>query len=341
MVFTLEVKYDDLGRIHQWRRKVGASDLKAYEYVYDIDNNVMEVVLNGQPIWKYEHDANNNIVKITEHGESKLLTINQNNQIEGTDKEKFIFDADGFMIKRDEEQFEYNSKGQLVRAFEKGKYNIHYFYDAMDRLVARKDSIGNYLTQFFYADISEKERITHIYDHNTGVYTQLFYDNKGHLFALEQDGRQFYIALDPMGSPILMFNAMGSVVKQMTYDPLGMKMTDSAPEVHFLFGFQCGIVDHITKLIHYGSRVYDPSTGRWTSPAYHDLLHQLNDITINPGIVNLYQNWHIVNRELHHTNYMTGIGFHFVMNCFQQCLSTDNTTNNWLENGILRTWYSS
>ncbi len=36
MVFTLEVKYDDLGRIHQWRRKVGTSDLKAYEYVYDI-----------------------------------------------------------------------------------------------------------------------------------------------------------------------------------------------------------------------------------------------------------------------------------------------------------------
>ncbi len=33
-----------------------------------------------------------------------------------------------------------------------------------------------------------------------------------------------------MGSPIVIFNAMGSVVKQMTYDPLGRKLTDSAPE---------------------------------------------------------------------------------------------------------------
>ncbi len=49
----------------------------------------------------------------------------------------------------------------------------------------------------------------------------------------------FYHFSDPMGSPIVIFNAMGSVVKQMTYDPLGRKLTDSAPEFHFLFGFQC------------------------------------------------------------------------------------------------------
>lgn len=60
------------------------------------------------------------------------------------------------MIARDEEQFEYNSKGQLVRAWEKGKYNIYYFYDPLDRLIARKDQIGNYLTQFFYGDITHK-----------------------------------------------------------------------------------------------------------------------------------------------------------------------------------------
>ncbi len=45
MVFTLEVKYDDLGRIHQWRRKVGTSDLKAYEYVYDIGMAICSLVM--------------------------------------------------------------------------------------------------------------------------------------------------------------------------------------------------------------------------------------------------------------------------------------------------------
>lgn len=52
------------------------------------DNNVMEVVLNGQPTWKYEYDANNNIVKINQYDDTKVLTISQNNQIESNDGER-------------------------------------------------------------------------------------------------------------------------------------------------------------------------------------------------------------------------------------------------------------
>ena len=318
MVFSLEVKYDALNRIHQWRRKVGTSDLKAYEYVYDIDNNLMEVVMNGQQTWKFEHDANNNIVKIAYHAESHRVGVNIRNQVETSNGEKYEFDKDGFMVGRDNERFEYNSQGQLVRAFEVGKYDIYYFYDPEGRLVARKDELGGYLTQFFYADITHKDRITHVYEHSTSLVTMLYYDNHGKLFAMEQDNRYFYIALDPMGSPIVIFNAVGSVVKQMSYDPLGLQLTDSAPEFHFMFGFQCGIVDHIPKLIHYRRRVYDPNIGRWIGPDYVQMMRNLDKIDTTPEIVNIYQYRDLVNKHLEGFNMMMGKGtfFPFCSTCF-------------------------
>jgi len=64
IVFSVEVNHDALGRVHQWRRQVGSSDLKAYEYVYDIDGNIVEVLVNGHSTWKYTFDANDNIVRV-------------------------------------------------------------------------------------------------------------------------------------------------------------------------------------------------------------------------------------------------------------------------------------
>lgn len=306
IVFTLEIKYDEINRIYQWRRKVGSSDLKAYDYVYDIDNNVMEVSLSGQPTWKYEHDANNNIIKITHHDDAKQAQINVRNQLEVFDGESYLFDEDGFLIKRDQEFFEYNSFGQLVRAFEVGKYDVHYFYDMEGRLVARRDILGGYLTQFFYSDIQHKDRITHIYDHSTKLATVLYYDQNGQLFAMEQDSRYFYIALDPIGSPIVIFNAVGGVVKQMTYDPLGKRLTDSAPDFIFIFGYKCGVMDHITKLIHLGKRLYDPKTGRYTTANYPDTMEKVNKVVDDPGVMNLYQHQHLVSNQYLTDNYMTG-----------------------------------
>ena len=306
IVFTLEVKYDEQNRIHQWRRKVGTSDLKAYEYVYDIDSNVVEVILSGQTTWRYEYDANNNIVRIGHYEETKQVVVNTDNQITGFEGENYIFDDDGFLVRRDNEMFDYNSLGQLVRAFELGKYDIHYFYDTQNRMVARRDMMGNYIMQFYYADITHPDRITHLYDHSTQMATMLHYDNHGNLFAMEQDGRYFYIALDPMGTPIIIFNAVGGVVKQMTYDPLGVRMTDSAPEFHFIFGFQGGIVDHTTRFIHFGQRVYDPRTGRWTAPDYKNMLRNLNEVVMMPSLVNHYQFPRMVPYKPLHEGLMTG-----------------------------------
>ena len=111
---------------------------------------------------------------------------------------------------------------------------------------------GGYLTQYFYADATRPALLTHTYEHWSSTSTSLHHDDAGALFALERDGRYFYVALDALGSPAVVFNTAGGVVKQMSYDPLGRRTRDSAPDFSFPLAFQCGVQDHITNLVHLG-----------------------------------------------------------------------------------------
>ena len=323
-VFTLEVKYDAAGRIRQWRRKVGSSDLKAFDYVYDADSNVVEVLLGGQPTWKYGTDANGNIVMIQYHSSVREVTINARDHIESSGQNAYTHDKDGFLLTRNDEIFTHNSQGKLIRAFIPGKYDVCYFYDAYGRLVVLTELRKSRTTQFFYADITTKDRITHVYDYTTNELLEFFYDHRGSLFAMKNDNTNYYVAVDPIGSPILVFNAKGSVVKQMEYDPLGNRIVDSSPRFSFPFGFQGGIIDPYTGLIHYKVRVYDPSVGRWTGPDFEQLFERVSELGDRPQIANLYQNQYLVNPGLEHWNPMTGECERLIsitINCFMFSLS--------------------
>ena len=109
------------------------------------------MTLSGSPVWKYDYDANNNIVKTSKHAESEGIRLDGNNRVVAAGDDRYEYDADGFLYARNDEQFEFNSLGQLVRAFETGKYDVHYFYDGIGRLVARRDVKGAwcYLNQKF------------------------------------------------------------------------------------------------------------------------------------------------------------------------------------------------
>ena len=306
IVFTLDVKYDAIGRVHSWRRKVRSSDLKAYEYVYDVDGNVVEVLENSQSTWKYETDANGNIVKIGYYGTVRTVVVNARDQVESSGQESYIYDQDGLLVQRDSEMFEYDSFGQLTRAFQTGKYDIRYAYDGRRRLAARCDMTTGDVLQLFYADLMHDRRITHIYDHSTAKATYLFYDDRGTLFAMQRESDYFYIGLDPFDSPIVILNGVGSVVKQMSYDPLGNRIADLMHEFPFMLGFRGDLTDPVTKLIFTDGRVYDPQLGRWTFPMYDRFIDRAGRLTVFPELGNLYRNTFLWNRPTDHDSPDTG-----------------------------------
>ncbi len=89
----------------------------------------------------------------------------------------------------------------------------------------------------------------------------------------------YRIIKDHLGSPRFVVNARtGSIVQRMDYNEWGMVTLDTNPGFQ-LFGFAGGIYDQDTKLVKFGARDYDGSTGRWLSK---------DPILFNGGDTNLY-----------------------------------------------------
>ena len=309
--FSMQVTYDDeLQRLSHWRRKVGASDQKSYDYMYDRDGNLVSFDENGDTVWRYDVDENSNVKTIRRHGREHLsLEINSRNELVTDGQASYIYDADGFLIQRGAEVFEYNSLGQLTHAFKPGHYEIFYHYDPLGRLALRHDILErDTITQYFYGDVAHRERLTHIYEHASAELYTLYYDHAGELFALQKAQQRFYVALDPLGTPIVILNSIGSVVKQLVYDPLGRVISDSNERFKFDVGFQGGLHDPVPDLVFLAGRVYDPRTGRFTAPDFRRFVDDgVEQLWQAPEACNHYAYKGVVNQRLmHQLNLMTG-----------------------------------
>lgn len=307
VVFTVETKFTALGQVHQWRRKVRSSDLKAYEHVYNVDGTLVEVLENGQSTWRYETDSDGSLVTVAHYASVRAIVLDLRGAVESAGDVSYVFDADGFLsVRGDAESFEWDSLGRLTRAHREGRYDIRYLYDARGRLVVRQDvsSESVAVVQFFYGDPRFMDRVTHVYNSSgdsgsgvPGVVVRYFYDDAGRLFAMQRDGDEtYYLGLDPFGTPLVVLNGVGSVVRQLTYDPLGDCLADTAPADTsaglLVFGYRGGIVDWTTRLVMFdaGRRVYDPLIGRWLAADYQRIIDNVERLPVEPQLTNLYHN---------------------------------------------------
>ena len=302
--FKLNIKYDRTNRISSWGRMIGQTDTCEFQYTYDIDGNMKEVQQDGETKWKYGYDNNGNINQITENDISQYMEYDIGDRIKTSGKRRYKFDLDGFMIQRHDEDILFDSNGQLMSVSNSGSFKFSYYYDHMGRLVVQRDRLGN-IMQYFYADISQQQHVTHTYNHSNLEMTQYFYDSKGKLIAFERLARLHYIATDPMGSPIVVFDENGLIVKQISYDPLGSVISDSNPNFEFSFGFQGGIYNPTTKLAHYGRLVYDTMIGHYINPDYRAMLRKLRFLTEDPIMMNNYQHRYLVNTHLRDRKFPT------------------------------------
>jgi RHS repeat-associated protein len=217
---------------------------------------------------------------------------------------RYKFDLDGFMLQRHDEDLLFNSLGQMVSITNSGLFKFSFHYDHLSRIVSQGDRLGN-IMQYFYADVSRKHLVTHSYNHSNLEMTQYFYDSKGKLIAFERQNKLNYIATDPMGSPIVIFDENGLIIKQIVYDPLGKIVSDSNPNYEFSFGFQGGIFNPTTKLVHYGKRVYDTMIGRYVNPDYNAMLRNLQFLMEDPLMMNNYHHRFLVNTHLQDRKFPT------------------------------------
>ncbi|GCC26925.1 hypothetical protein chiPu_0005345 [Chiloscyllium punctatum] len=309
LMYWMTVQYDNMGRVVKRELKVGPyANTSRYAYEYDTDGQLQTVSLNDKPLWRYSYDLNGNLHLLSPGNSARLTPLrhDRSDRITHLGEVQYKVDEDGFLRQRGSIIFEYNSAGLLSKAYSKSNgWRVHYRYDGVGRRVSSRTTTGIYL-QFFYADLSNPARITHMYNHTSSEIASLYYDLQGHLFAMEiSSGDEFYIACDNTGTPLAVFSGTGLMIKQLSYTAYGEIYMDTNPAFQLIVGYHGGLYDPLTKLVHFGRRDYDVLSGRWTAPD-HDVWNQLSDSLV-PFNLYMFKNNNPVSNMQDIKCYMTDV----------------------------------
>ncbi|XP_038169668.1 teneurin-4 isoform X5 [Arvicola amphibius] len=293
LMYWMTVQYDNMGRVVKKELKVGPyANTTRYSYEYDADGQLQTVSINDKPLWRYSYDLNGNLHLLSPGNSARLtpLRYDLRDRITRLGDVQYKVDEDGFLRQRGGDVFEYNSAGLLIKAYNRASgWSVRYRYDGLGRRVSSKSSHSHHL-QFFYADLTNPTKVTHLYNHSSSEITSLYYDLQGHLFAMElSSGDEFYIACDNIGTPLAVFSGTGLMIKQILYTAYGEIYMDTNPSFQIIIGYHGGLYDPLTKLVHMGRRDYDVLAGRWTSPD-HDLWKRLSGNSIVPFHLYMFKN---------------------------------------------------
>ncbi|XP_062845098.1 teneurin-1 isoform X2 [Trichomycterus rosablanca] len=291
IAFWMTLQYDGAGRVSSCDVRIGVdANVTRHAYRYDADGQLSTVSVDDRPMWRYGYDLNGNINLLSQgdvnvNGRLTPLRYDLRDRITRLGDVQYRVDEDGFLRSRGTVVFRYSANGLLQGALERQSgRRVTHRYDGLGRRVFTQTSDGMRV-QFFYADLSEPTRVTHLYDHAASEITSLYYDLQGHLIAMEMSsGEEFYVACDAAGTPLAVFSSRGTVVKEVRYTPYGDVYRDSNPAFTLPFGFHGGLYDPLTRLVRIGRRDYDTVSGRWTTPN-HELWAGISE---DPKPFNLY-----------------------------------------------------
>lgn len=262
--YDFVLTHNNVGRIVQKVETVDG-DSHVFDYTYDADGRLTEVVRNGTLIESYTYDVNGN----------RLSTLFATASYDSQDRlisygdVSYAFDVDGYLTQRGSDTFEYSSRGELISATLGGATTITYSYDGIGRRVGRTDSSGTY--QYLYGLPGRPFLVSAVRDPDD-VLTTLYYDGKAMLFAMDRGGRIYYVGTDQIGTPRVVADSTGTVVKVVEYDSFGYRISDSNPGFDLPIGFAGGLEDIDTGLVRFGYRDFEQKSGRWTArdPALYE-----------------------------------------------------------------------
>ncbi|MBP8298009.1 MAG: RHS repeat protein, partial [Burkholderiales bacterium] len=266
-VYSAQLTYGISGRIASRTETIGGVS-HSQVYTYDLDGRLTGVQRDGVADEIYAYDVRGNRTSRTiGAGAAQVATYDAQDRLQQRATVTYVVNADGFLAQRGADTFQYSTRGQLLQATVGGQ-PITYAYDGLGRRVSRTTAAGTY--EFLYGDPAS-HLVTAVRD-TDGQLTTLYYDSVGLLFALQRGAARYYVATDQVGTPRVVTDNAGVIVKQLEFDTFGVELTDTAPGFDLPIGYAGGIADAPTGLVHFGFRDYEPASGRWTArdPALFD-----------------------------------------------------------------------
>jgi RHS repeat-associated protein len=212
---------------------------------------------------RYAYDDDGNRVSLQLRGSSpEALSYDGQGRLQALGETPYTLDADGFLARRGGDTFRTSARGELLGSRLAGGEVISYGYDGFGRRASRRDTEGS--SQYLYGSPRLQYQVSASRD-PAGLLTTYWYDDFGLLFALRRGDRWYYVATDQVGTPRLVCDAAGQVIKQLEHSTFGHLIADSNPRFPLEIGFAGGLFDAATGLVRFGLRDYDPRAGRWAA----------------------------------------------------------------------------
>jgi RHS repeat-associated protein len=315
----VEYAYDNAGRISSERRGNGTRVEYEYtsagyierishyrnqtlvaEYRYTFDSTGLPTsAVTPEGRWSYTCDAEHQLVSYTTPDGA---TISIDYDAEGNRTARWV---NGTVVTRYSvndlnqytqvggRQLDYDADGNLTLSYDANGQPVRMRYDALGRLVRVESAQG--VTTYTYDAVGNLASITH-----NGETRELLYDGKLPIAEFDESGqltrrywyghglvgqqtrdRAVFFGYDLTGHTRLITAADGSVLGRVAYDPFGaIVRTQGLVDTDFLFCGRLGQRTLPTGGVLMGSRVYNPSLGRF---------QQLDPIRLRSDSLNLYR----------------------------------------------------
>ncbi len=261
VAYKLDLAYDAGGRV-VGREETVDGVKRVHAYAYDPDGRLVEVRRDGAIVERYGYDANGNRLS-ARYGDAAAepAAYDRQDRLVSRAGVAYESDADGFVRRRGADAFVYSTAGELLSATVGGR-TVTYGYDGLGRRVSRTE--GGTTERYLYGNPDDRFQVSAVRAAE-GTLSVLHYDDQGLLFAFERGGRRFYVGSDQVGTPRIVTDGAGAVVKKLEFDAFGRPVSDSNPAWELPIGFAGGLADPLTGLVRFGVRDYDPAAGRWTA----------------------------------------------------------------------------
>ncbi|MBJ7470981.1 MAG: hypothetical protein JHD16_06740 [Solirubrobacteraceae bacterium] len=259
-VYGQQFTYDQASRISSTTDSPKGAAVKTRNYEYDGRGQLRRVKEGGSVVEEYVYDADGNRTSAkVGAAPAKTATFDAGGQLKTLGGVAYTFDADGFMTKRGSDEFTWSRDGQLLTA-KVGGVVATYTYDALGRRTAR--TAGGDTQTYLYGDPAQPFRVTAWKDPG-GTWTRASYDEHDQLFALRRGAATYAVGADQVGSPRVVADKDGVVVKRIAYDAFGQPTVEAGDGFSLPIGFAGGLQDPLTGLVRFGLRDYEPASGRF------------------------------------------------------------------------------